>query len=103
MTNLPHLRFYVRRRTEEEKNQLIAELHVPSREEFEMLKGYEPTKLKLDYETYANIMTERMAEMERLYRTTDLTMCKVSCQNSTDPIIQETEKDPQFVRWYQSK
>lgn len=72
----------------------------PTRAEYEELQGYEPSKIQMDYENWADRYVEYETQSATALSKCPLLMQKVAVTSPTDPIIAEIESRPDFVRWH---
>ena len=97
MTPLPYLKFFKSINSHYGKDP--EEVIPPTRTEWEMLRGYEPTKFLLPYENFAQNYVKYETESLKRRSECQYTINKISVMSGKDPEIVEIEKSKNFIGW----
>lgn len=93
---LPHLKYYLAKNPEFCSTKPIV-VNAPTKEEHDMLCGYEPGKVIQDYDSYVENYIKRQTEQVKRSRGCEFVCEKVAVSSEAD--IAAAEKLPDFVRW----
>ena len=96
MTSLPYIKYYIA------KNPAFGKpfdpVETPTVEEWEMLLGYEPTKVNPNYAEFAKNYVERKTHSLEQLAKCEFTIQKVGILDESD--IKNAEEREHFVRWH---
>lgn len=94
---MTYIKYFLRKvNTSDDMKQVIP----PSREEWETLRGYEPSKINPDYENFVSQYVLREAERLKAVRECSFIIDKVVVdEENKQAIISEIESREDFIRW----
>lgn len=95
MTSLPYLKYYVAKNPAFDKP--FDPVTAPTVEEWEMLLGYEPTKINPNYGEFVKNYIERTTQSLEQSAKCEVMINKVGILDESD--IKKTEEREDFVRW----
>lgn len=93
---LPHLKYYLAKNPEFCSTEPVI-VNAPTKEEHDMLCGYESSKVIHDYDSYVENYIKRQTEQVKRSRGCEFVCKKVAISSEAD--ITAAEKLPDFVRW----
>lgn len=93
----PQLKFYLTNNPKFGKNEVTA--YYPTLDEYQKVRGLEPTKVRMKYEEWCQKVYDAMAKQDQINNEVQLVVNKVSVLGKDDPIIDEVESGLGFVRW----
>lgn len=93
----PQLKFYLANNPKFGKNEVTA--YYPTLEEYEMMRGLEPTKVKMAFEPWRQMVHDRMVERDRVSSEVEFVLESVAVVSEDDKVVKEVEAGDGFVRW----
>lgn len=94
----PCLMYYIQE--DVNSTEIVTEIKVPTREEFNEIRSYEPAKITVNYADFVARYVERERKQQLFVNRKPRKIATVAISASDDPVIKLTEQKEGFVKWF---